>query len=148
MAENHTKLQEKPIHDGVSPIYVPEEAKDDSFWQLWDYLVPPSGKASTAQGEIIRIAGRIQHEFIGNGCFNWDDDFEKMLDAFLKYIQLGNGFQGEDFESAELLVQLLKENGQRGLIDDRLTDVLCSCAVAWLKQNPEVIPPLEADYFR
>ena len=23
---------------------------------LWDYLVPPSGQAETAQGEIIRIA--------------------------------------------------------------------------------------------
>ena len=143
------KPEEKPVHDGVAPIIFPNEEDEDKVFQiLWEYLVPPCGKAQTAQGEIIRIAGRVQHEFLGNGCINWDSDFEKMLDAFLKYIQLGNGFQGEDFESAELLVQLLKENGQRGLIDDRLTDVLCSCAVAWLKQNPEVIPPLEADYFR
>lgn len=35
---------------------------------LWDYLVPPSGQAETAQGEIIRIAGRIQHEMLDNGC--------------------------------------------------------------------------------
>ncbi len=32
--------------------------------------------------------------------------------------------------------------------DGRLTTVLCSCAVAWVKQNPEVIAPLEADYIR
>lgn len=118
------------------------------FQLLWDSLVPSMGKAETAQGEIIRIAGRIQHEFLDNGCINWDDDFRKMLDAFLKYVQLGNGFSKEDLMSAELLVQLLKENGDRGFIDDRLTTVLCSCAMAWVKQNPETIPSLEADYIR
>ena len=120
----------------------------EEFQLLWDSLVPSMGKAETAQGEIIRIAGRIQHEFLDNGCINWDDDFRKMLDAFLKYIQLGNGFNKEDLMSAELLVQLLKENGDRGLIDDRLTTVLCSCAMAWVKQNPEAISPLEAVYIR
>ena len=83
-----------------------------------------------------------------NGCMNWDDDFRKMLDAFLRYLQLGNGFSKEDLMSAELLVQLLKENGDRGFIDDRLTTVLCSCAMAWVKQNPTTISPLEADYIR
>ena len=121
----------------------------EEFQLLWDSLIPSMGKAETAQGEIIRIAaGRIQHEFLDNGCINWDDDFRKMLDAFLKYVQLGNGFSKEDFMSAELLVQLLKENGDRGFIDDRLTTVLCSCAMAWVKQNPETIPSLEADYIR
>ncbi len=100
------------------------------------------------EGETIRIAGRIQHEFLDNGCINWDEDFKKMLDAFVKYVQLGNGFSGDDLKSAELLVQLLKDNGDKGFIDDNLTAVLCSCAVAWVKQNPEMIPPLEADYIR
>ena len=136
------------IHDGVSPIYVPEGDEDKAFQTLWDYLVPPYGKAQTAQGEIIRIAGRVQHEFLGNGCINWDEDFQKMLDAFLEYLQLGNGFNDEDLKSAEVLVLLLKENGEKGLVDDRLTMVLCSCAMAWIKQNPEVLAPLKAEYSR
>ena len=136
------------IHDGVSPIYVPEGDEDKAFQTLWDYLVPPYGKAQTAQGEIIRIAGRVQHEFLGNGCINWDEDFQKMLDAFLEYLQLGNGFNDGDLKSAEVLVLLLKENGEKGLIDDRLTMVLCSCAMAWIKQNPEVLAPLKAEYSR
>ena len=148
MAEHHTEPKETPIHDGVSPIYVPEQAGDNAFQPLWEFLVPPRGKAQTAQGEIIRIAGRVQHEFLDNGCINWDDDFCQMLDAFLKYLPLGNGFNEEDLGSAEILVRLLKDNGQKGCIDDRLTSVLCSCAVAWVKQNPEVIAPLEADYIR
>lgn len=122
--------------------------ENEVFESLWNLLVPSKGKAETAQGEIIRIAGRIQHEFLDNGCINWDEDLKKMLDAFLRYVQLGNGFSGDDLKSAELLVQLLKDNGDKGFIDDYLTTVLCSCAVAWVKQNPETIPPLEADYIR
>lgn len=145
MNENNAK---KRIHDGVSPIHVPEQVGDEVFQLLWDFLVPLSGKAQIAQGEIIRIAGRVQHEFLDNGCINWDDDFHKMLDTFLKYVQLGNGFSGEDLKSAEILVQLLKDNGDKGFIDEQLTVILCSCAVAWVKQNPEVIALFEADYFR
>ena len=81
------------------------------FKSLWDLLVPPDEKAETAQGEVIRIAGRVQHE---------------------------------------VLVQLLKDNGDKGFIDDRLTTVLCSCAVDWVKRNPnpEDIPLLDTDYNR
>ncbi|NBH74157.1 hypothetical protein D3Z51_19615 [Clostridiaceae bacterium] len=148
MAENSTESKEKPIHDGVSPIYIPEGDEEEAFQALWEYLIPPYGKAQTAQGEIIRIAGRVQHEFLDNGCINWDGDFQKMLDAFLGYLQLGNGFSRKDLESAEVLVRLLKENGEKGFIDGRLTTVLCSCAMAWVRQNPEVITPLEAEYRR
>ncbi len=148
MAENNAKSEEKSIHDGISPINVPEGNEDEIFQALWEYLIPPYGKAQTAQGEIIRIAGRVQHEFLDNGCINWDEDFLKMLDAFLKYLQLGNGFNEKDLKVAEVLIQLLKENGNNGCIDDRLLTVLCSCAMAWVKQNPEVIAPLKADYSR
>ena len=120
----------------------------EEFQSFWDLLVPPEGKAETVQGEVIRIAGRIEYEFLDNGCINWDEDFKKMLDAFLRYVQLGNGFSGDDLSAAELLVHLLKDNGDKGFIDDNLTTVLCSCAIAWVKQNPEAIPLLDADYIR
>lgn len=140
MAEN--------VHDGVSPIIVPDGDEDKAFQTLWDYLVPPRGKAQTAQGEIIRIAGRVQYEFLDNGCINWDEDFKKMLDAFLQYLQLGKGFDEEDLKTAGVLVNLIKENGDQGFIDDKLILVLCSCAMTWVKQNPEVMAPLSAEYSR
>jgi len=41
-------------HDGVSPIIfkIGKNAIElrTQFHQLWDYLVPPSGRAETAQG--------------------------------------------------------------------------------------------------
>ena len=71
-----------------------------------------------------------------------------MLDAFLEYLQLGNGFNEEDLQTAGVLVTILKENGEKGFIDDRLTSILCSCAMTWVKQNPEVMAPLKAEYAR
>lgn len=138
----------KSVHDGVSPIIVQDGDEDKAFQALWDYLVPPRGKAQTAQGEIIRIAGRVQYEFLDNGCINWDEDFKKMLDAFLQYLQLGKGFDEEDLKTAGVLVNLIKENGDQGFIDDKLILVLCSCAMTWVKQNPEVMAPLPAEYSR
>ena len=148
MTEKNTNVEEKSVHDGIAPIHVPEGDEDKAFQSLWEYLVPSSGNAQTAQGELIRIAGRVSHEVLDNGCMNWDEDFEKMLDTFLKYLSLGNGFSEEDLKVADVLVHLLKENGEKGCCDERLTKVLCGCAMAWIKQNPNVIEPLEANYFR
>lgn len=145
--EQHEK-QALPVHDGVSPIIVIETEETAQFNQLWSYLVPPSGRASTAQGEIIRIAGRVQHEFLDNGCMNWDDDFRKMLRTFPKYLRLGNAFSDDDIKSAELLTNLLITAGDEGRIDDFLCSALCACAVTWVQQNSAVIAPLEADYNR
>lgn len=136
------------VHDGISPIIVTETEETAQFNQLWSYLVPSCGRAKTAQGELIRIAGRVQHEFLDNGGINWDDDFRKMLHTFPKYLRLGNAFHEDDIKSAEILTNLLIVAGDEGRIDDFLCSALCACAVAWVQQNPEVIAPLEADYNR
>ena len=139
---------EVPFHDGVSPILVTETGEEAQFRQLWDFLVPPNGRAQTAQGEIIRIAGRIENELMGNGGINWDEDFRKMLRAFPQYVRLGNAFSQDDIQAAEALTSLLTAAGDAGRIDDFLCKALCACAVAWVQQNPEPLPPLEADYKR
>ncbi len=136
------------VHDGVSPIIVTETEERAQFKQLWNYLVPPSGRAQTAQGEIIRIAGRVEHEIMDNGGMNWDDDFRKMLYAFPQYVRLGNAFNEDDTKAAELLINLLIAAGDEGRAMESLCSALCACAVAWVQMNPEVIAPLEADYNR
>lgn len=139
----------KTIHDGISPITVPKECNDDeAFTILWKNLVPYLGRARTAQGEVIRIAGKVDYENYNNCCDNWDEDFNKMLDAFPKYLQLGNGFDKKKAKAAENLARRVKEQGAGGCIHPSLTEALCNYAVAWVRQNPEVIAPLEADYIR
>lgn len=40
------------------------------YEKLWDELVPGSGEAETVKGELVRIVGRITHEYYNNGNFN------------------------------------------------------------------------------
>ena len=86
--------------------------------------------------------------FLDNGGINWDDDFRKMLNVFPKYLYLGNAFCEDDIKSAELLTTLLITAGDQGRTDDFLCSALCACAIAWVRQNPLAIEPLEADYNR
>ncbi len=135
---------EAVVHDGTSPIHVPEEYQSKAFQWLWNYLVPPRGKAQTAQGEAIRIAGRVDHEVTANGGMNWDGAFREMLRTFPRYLHLGNPLREEEIVQAERVAQLLKD----GRDDGTLTMQLCAYAVVWVLRNPEVLPPLEADYAR
>lgn len=138
-------------HDGKSPIVFTEGANLNEaliqFWQLWDYLVPPSGKAQTAQGEMIRIAGKVYHELKDNGGMNWDNDFRKMLKSFVKYAQLGVPLTN-DAKAAKKVTGILNRCGNNGFCNDHMCDLLCYLAVDWVSQNPNVIAPLEADYSR
>lgn len=135
---------EAVFHDGVSPICIPEQNRNKAFHWLWDYLVPPSGKAQTAQGEVIRIAGRVNNEIMGNAGVNWDGNYRKMLRIFPEYLRLGNPLKEEDIIRVEKITGLLRDGRDTG----DLTAALCNYAAAWVLQNPEVLPLLEADYSR
>lgn len=137
-------LGESSFHDGVSPIILTTVGGfKNNFDELWDFLVSPSGWAQTAQGEVIRIAGRIESELMRNGGANWDEDYRKMLDTFGKYIHLGNPLEDSD-ENVEKIIDTLKG----GDVDDRMIWRLRCCAENWVEENPEVMPMLKADYTR
>lgn len=136
--------EEAVFHDGVSPICISETDFPSQFEKLWDYLVPPRGRAQTAQGEAIRIAGRVEDEILRNGGANWDSDYRKMLRVLPDYLRLGNPLPKEDIEEAERMIRLLRDShGER-----RDTRTLCALVVKWVMKNPEVILPLPADYTR
>lgn len=137
-------VKEIIFHDGVSPIHIPEQSENEVFQWCWEYLVLPSGKAQTAQREVIRIAGRVNNEIMGNGGANWDSDYRKMLRIFPEYFRLGNPLKDEDIVQAEKITMFLQDGGDNG----DYTMSLCAYAAAWILKNPEVLPPLEADYSR
>lgn len=144
-------MKENEKHDGVSPI-VFTKGKNSietraQFQQLWDYLVPVSGKAQTAQGEVIRIAGKISHEIMDNGRINWDEDFNKMMTAFLKYMLLGNPLRN-NAKAAKRISGILLKCAKAGTCNEYMCMGLCECAVEWVQQNPDIMAPLEADYNR
>lgn len=137
-------LRETSFHDGVSPIILTVVGGfKDNFQELWDFLVPPAGRAQTAQGEMVRIAGKVRHELLCNGGLNWDDDYRNMLDTFRKYLHLANPIDVSD-QFVEEMLDALKD----GDVNDRMIWMLQYCAQNWVENNPEVVPPLEADYTR
>ncbi len=93
---------------------------------------------------MIRIAGKVNHEIMGNGGMNWDGDFRKMLRIFPEYLRLGNPLKDEDIAQAEKTVKLLRDGRDPG----DLSVSLIAFAVAWVLLNPEVLDPLGADYLR
>lgn len=137
-------IREVPFHDGASPILVTNVGGGykEIFQELWNFLVPPSGRAQTAQGEIIRIAGRIEDELMRNGGMNWDEDYRKMLDTFRKYLYLDVSQPPDEF--VEEIIEALWD----GDVNDGMIWRLCYCAQHWVENNPEVRPPLQTDYMR
>lgn len=67
-----------------------------------------------------------------------------MLKVFPAYLRLGKPLSEADLAEAERIAALLRD----GCDDETLSATLCAYAVAWVLQNPQVLPPLAADYRR
>ena len=108
--------------------------------QAWDSLVPSSGSATTVQGEVVRIAGRVNDELLRNAMGNWDKEYRKMLTAISGYLQQGNSLsENELAEVADIQKHILEDDGTG-------TQRLCELATAWVVQNPEPIALGEVNY--
>lgn len=136
-------VSQKQLYDGKAQIIVAPGRWQKQYQKLWDLLVPASGAASTVQGEVVRLAGRLSNEILDNGSINWDADFEKMADAVPKYIRMGNLLEEElAKEMDRLAAEVRTGNGMQEV--ERLTE-LC---VAWVVKNPDPIPLKKTDYKR
>jgi ankyrin repeat protein len=129
------------LHDGKSPIHAAAAAWPKQHQELWELLVPSSGPAGTMQGEVIRITGRIAHELDGNGGGNWDDEYKKMADAFLTFVQQGQALPGREItEAAGIVTEIKRKAGE--------PDRLCELGVQWVLANPQPLPLPPVDYKR
>lgn len=120
----------RELHDGKSPITARAETWQKQHQELWELLVPSKGAAATVQGEVIRITGRISNELEGNGGVNWDSDFKKMADEFLKHVQSGKPLPAPDVEEAAALVKAIKARSGD-------TARMAELGVKWVLQNPK-----------
>lgn len=123
------------LHDGKTPIVVPRAPRAKQWSALWYLLVPSEGAAKTVQGELVRIAGRINHELFDNGGINWDAPYRKMAAAFPRYLELGKRIDPRSLERVNAFVKAL--DAKRPAADD--AEALVDAALAWVKQNPKPI---------
>lgn len=138
-----TPVKPIEIHDGSSDIIIQETGFVRQYNKMWEYLVPPSGRAKTAQGEVIRIAGKVSYEILDNGGMNWDADYQQMLDAMAEYFTMGNPLSEQDMQQVNKLIRQIY-HGQ----GTEEPELLCAFAVAWVMNNQKVLPVLSAVYKR
>ena len=120
-------------HDGKSPIVLAGDTWEERYEQAWTLLVPGSGSATTVQGEVVRIAGRVNDELLRNAMGNWNKEYRKMLIAISGYLQQGNSLsESELAEVADIQKHILEDDGTG-------TQRLCELATAWVVQNPQPI---------
>ena len=134
-------VQKRVMHDGKSEIIIKEKKWQKQFNELWDMLVPSSGHADTVQGEVIRIAGRIADEVERNGGANWDSEYKKMGNAYLKHVATGEPLSESEIAKLSSMLRGLESlYGQ--------TDNLAKYAVIWVGQNTMPIGLGKIDYDR
>ena len=127
-------------HDGKSLIVLTGETWEKRYEQAWELLVPSSGRASTVQGEVVRIAGRVNDELLRNAMGNWNKEYQKMLNAISGYLQQGNPLsESELTEVVDIQKHILEDDGTG-------THRLCELATAWVVQNPQPIALEKVNY--
>ena len=127
-------------HDGKSPIVLAGETWEKRYEQAWELLVPSSGRASTVQGEVVRIAGRVNDELLRNAMGNWDREYRKMLNAISGYLQQGNSLsESELTEVADIQKHILEDDGTG-------SHRLCELATLWVTKNPEPMALEKVNY--
>ena len=115
--------------------------------QLWEELVPESGPAETAQGEVIRSAARLASEYYRNGNINWmDSSTREFYLGFVDYIERTIQEHGPA-ESVEAFRPFLSAVRSVGLckadpsdFDFDPWDRLIHVAVEWCVAHPQPIP--------
>lgn len=106
-------VAKRVLHDGNAPIQAKATILPEQHNELWELLVPSSGPAATIQGEVIRISGRIAHELDGNGGGNWDSEYKKMADAYLRFVQQGKPLPSNEMTEAEgVMTEVKKKSGR------------------------------------
>ena len=127
-------------HDGKSPIVLTGNTWEARYEQAWILLVPSNGSATTVQGEVVRIAGRVNDELLRNAMGNWDKEYRKMLTAISGYLQQGNSLsESELAEVTDIQKHILEDDGTG-------TQRLCELATAWVVQNPQPIALGKVNY--
>jgi hypothetical protein len=138
-----TPAAKRRTHDGTSPITVTATAWVDQHQELWDFLVPGQGSAATAQGEAIRITGRLAHEVLDNGGINWDQDLRTMARTLPTLLASGVPLPETELAEAAKLATAYGRNNP-----DEHVQRFSELAVRWVLANPEPLPAPDPAYKR
>ncbi len=137
---NVTPVPRRILYDGKTPIEVHSKTWQKQYDELWKLLVPGNGHASTIQGEVIRIIGKITYELIDQGGINWDTEYRNMVQALPAYFQT---FDGQTSNKACLLSTRITAKS-----DEHLLYELAETAVQWVLEHNHPVKLETVNYKR
>lgn len=138
-----TPIAKRQIYDGHSPITIQSQTWQKQHQELWELLVPGSGSATTVQGEVIRISGKVSYEILDNGGVNWDLEYCKLGRALLQYFHMGKPLDDCLYSEVEQVLSKLP-NG----VDEKQVARLSEVSVLWVLANPQPLALKQPDYKR
>ncbi len=119
----------------------------DNNWRsehkrLWAELVPAQGRASTLQGELIRIAGKLTDEAYRNGNINWNDESSPMLRFVREQISDPETFSDLELEEIrEAIRTIIRDREDPDVSGDGSPYYLVSERVVdWCIVHPDPLP--------
>lgn len=124
-------------------IFVPRASVKAQHRVLWDALVPQAGPATSVQGEVIRVTGRIGHEVLEMGGINWDEDYRAMLIHLPELLALGVPLSDGSLERVRQAAERLS-SGRHHQRSAREVGELERAAVEWVSLNRtpiQIAPP-------
>lgn len=130
----------RKMHDGKSRIPVKGASWRKRHENLWGLLVPGMGPATTIQGEVIRITGRIADEIHRNGGCNWDRSYAMMGKALLGHLASREALDEAALADCRDILRRRPGEGE--------TQRLSKAAVAWVQANPMPAPLGKVPYRR
>lgn len=134
-----TPVPHKQKYDGSKPISVKGKTWTQQYRELWDMLVPGSGKAPFVQGEAIRIIGRLSHEVLDNGGCNWDGGFIEMRDFLAEIL---SGSDPADESVIKAVRNISPNTGENAF------EMMAKAVVEWILSNPEPVALGNVAYYR
>ncbi len=136
------RVPRRVMHDGKSRITVTTTTWQKQHEELWDLLVPASNQASTVQGEVIRISGKLGYEILDNGACNWDSNFEDIVNALREYLKMGVPLSEEETAEVAEITYNIQNKWEEELY--RLEEL----SVKWVLKNPMPIEVSGITYIR
>ena len=135
-------VPKRVIYDGKSKIIIKQKTWQKQHSELWNLLVPGSGHASTVQGEVIRISGKLGYEILDNGCMNWDAQYRMLVTALEKYLHMGNVLDAKEYDELESIFKGIKN------ADEKEINRMSELSVKWVTKNTDPITLEKTEYTR
>nr|WP_296534135.1 hypothetical protein [uncultured Actinomyces sp.] len=102
------------------------------YGELWDRLVPDSGRCETLQGEVIRIVGEISNIVCGERREKRGSSLRVLLDQYIRLISFNSSSSSVYLSRAKAVVVSLQCHNAGMKSVNEIVEI----AVEWVRLNP------------